>query len=66
VFFAGEPVSCPEAICRELGEMFEWRKRQGYKSAGNYKYVLDVSGFSLRFFFWGGRTSLLMGCVDGW
>jgi hypothetical protein len=42
VMFAGEPFSCEPEVCKELAEMFDWRKRQGSKDAGNYKYVLDV------------------------
>jgi len=44
--FAGEPMSCEPEVCKELEEMFDWRKRQGIRAAGNYKYVLDVDGHS--------------------
>jgi hypothetical protein len=44
IMFAGEPFSCEPGVCKELEELFDWRKRQGQKAAGNYKYVLDVDG----------------------
>jgi hypothetical protein len=42
-FVGPDPYSCPEEMCVELKEIFEWRKRMDLKGAGKYKYVLDVS-----------------------
>ncbi|KAG5645658.1 hypothetical protein DXG03_005495 [Asterophora parasitica] len=42
--FAGEPVGCHEETCPELLRNYEWRKRQGGKESGSFKYVLDVDG----------------------
>ncbi|KAH7919709.1 glycosyltransferase family 90 protein [Leucogyrophana mollusca] len=49
--FAGKPVACEPAICTVLEEVFDYRKRQTIKEAGNYKYVLDIdgNGWSSRF-----------------
>jgi len=55
VMFAGEPSSCEPEVCKELEVMFDWRKRQGLKAAGNYKYVLDVDGHA-----WSSRFKRLM------
>ncbi|KAF8066691.1 glycosyl transferase family 90-domain-containing protein [Lyophyllum atratum] len=44
VAFAGEPVGCHEETCPELLRLYEWRKRQGGKESGNFKYIMDVDG----------------------
>ncbi|GLB40974.1 putative lipopolysaccharide-modifying enzyme [Lyophyllum shimeji] len=44
VAFAGEPVGCHEETCPELLNRYEWRKRQGSKESGNFKYIIDVDG----------------------
>lgn len=51
IAFAGKPSQCEEAVCKELEERWEWRRRMGIKEAGKYKYVLDVdgNGWSSRF-----------------
>jgi len=46
VMFAGEPGSCSQEVCRDLANTFDWRRLQTIQSAGNYKYVFDVSLFS--------------------
>jgi hypothetical protein len=43
IAFAGVPVGCPPSFCDELLHVFEWRKRQNAKEAGDFKYVIDVS-----------------------
>lgn len=45
VGFAPEPSSCAPRTCEELREMFDWRSLQSLKTAGRYKYVLDVICF---------------------
>jgi hypothetical protein len=42
-FSGNTPVSCQEETCEELKQMFEWRRHQDTKGAGQYKYVFDVS-----------------------
>ncbi|KAG6861171.1 hypothetical protein C0995_002978 [Termitomyces sp. Mi166 len=51
IAFAMAPGSCAPETCDELGRMFEWKKVQDKKAAGNYKYVLDIdgNGWSSRF-----------------
>ncbi|KAG6820335.1 hypothetical protein H0H93_001995 [Arthromyces matolae] len=44
VAFAGEPGQCHEDTCPELRERYEWRKRQGSKETGQFKYIIDVDG----------------------
>ena len=44
VAFTGDAISCDPEICKIMEEDYQWRERQGYREAGNYKYVLDVSG----------------------
>lgn len=46
VAFGGAPISCTPDVCDILKEDYQWRERQSDKDAGNYKYVIDVSGFS--------------------
>lgn len=48
VVFAKEPLNCAPDTCEELKNEFEFRRPQSVKMAGNYKYILDVSG-DLRF-----------------
>jgi hypothetical protein len=45
VFFAGQPLSCAPETCEVLKGIFEYRQPQNIKTAGNYKYILDVSVF---------------------
>ncbi|KAH0578976.1 hypothetical protein H2248_003152 [Termitomyces sp. 'cryptogamus'] len=44
VAFAGEPVGCHEETCLELRRRYEWRRRQGSKESGQFKYIIDVDG----------------------
>ena len=44
VAFAGETILCEPEICEVLKEEYQWRERQSDKEAGNYKYIIDVSG----------------------
>ncbi|KAG6853997.1 hypothetical protein C0991_011654 [Blastosporella zonata] len=44
IAFAGEPVGCHEETCPELHQKYEWRKRQGSKETGKFKYIIDVDG----------------------
>jgi hypothetical protein len=44
ITFAGKPHSCEQAVCGTIEEEFEFRDWVGPVMAGNYKYVLDVSG----------------------
>jgi hypothetical protein len=46
VAFAGSVLGCEPDVCKVLKEDYYWRERQGHKEAGNYKYVIDVSGLS--------------------
>jgi hypothetical protein len=45
VFFAGQPLSCATETCELLKGMFEYRQPHNIKTAGGYKYILDVSSF---------------------
>ncbi|TFK34614.1 glycosyl transferase family 90-domain-containing protein [Crucibulum laeve] len=44
IAFAGSPLGCPSDYCKELETMFDWRKRQNAKEAGNFRYVIDIDG----------------------
>ncbi|KAG6841033.1 hypothetical protein C0991_002495 [Blastosporella zonata] len=44
IAFSGEPVGCHEETCPELEQKYEWRKRQGNKETGKFKYIIDVDG----------------------
>lgn len=46
IAFTGNPIGCEPDICRILKEDYQWRERQGHREAGNYKYVIDVSGLT--------------------
>jgi hypothetical protein len=46
VAFAGKPILCESDMCEILEEDYQWRERQSNREAGNYKYVIDVSGLS--------------------
>jgi hypothetical protein len=39
----GNPGQCEPDTCRELDEIFDWRKTMSVKEASKYKYVLDVN-----------------------
>ena len=43
VAFANAPLSCAPKTCEHLKEVFEFRKPQDWKTAGKYKYIIDVS-----------------------
>ncbi|KAF8217988.1 glycosyl transferase family 90-domain-containing protein [Mycena galopus ATCC 62051] len=55
IAFAGPPGSCAESQCKVLEGMFEWRKAHDLKTAGRYKYILDVDGHG-----WSSRFKRLM------
>ncbi|KAG6890054.1 hypothetical protein C0995_012512 [Termitomyces sp. Mi166 len=38
IAFAGEPVGCHEETCSELRQRFEWRRRQGLKETGQFRF----------------------------
>ncbi|KAF5381740.1 hypothetical protein D9615_005399 [Tricholomella constricta] len=44
ISFAGEPVGCHKETCPVLLLDYEWKKRQGAKERGNFKYIIDVDG----------------------
>lgn len=41
--FVGQPTQCHEEICKIMEEVYDYKKKQSIKDAGNYKYVFDVS-----------------------
>jgi len=43
IAFAGSPNQCEPETCKEIEEMFDWRRTMSVREAGKYKYVLDVS-----------------------
>ena len=43
IAFAGSPNQCEPETCKEIEEMFDWRRPMSVRDAGKYKYVLDVS-----------------------
>ena len=47
IAFAGQPIACTPEVCDLLKHTYPWHKRQSNKDAGNYKYVIDVSVFSV-------------------
>ncbi|KAG6825268.1 hypothetical protein H0H92_004252 [Tricholoma furcatifolium] len=51
IAFAMRPGGCAPETCEELERVFEFRKPQDIKTAGNYKYILDIdgNGWSSRF-----------------
>ncbi|KAF5381689.1 hypothetical protein D9615_005598 [Tricholomella constricta] len=51
IAFARRPGSCASETCEELQKVFEFRQAQDIKTAGKYKYILDVdgNGWSSRF-----------------
>jgi hypothetical protein len=40
--FSGSPLNCDDTTCPELQRMFEWDESMDYRTAGDYKYVMDV------------------------
>ena len=42
IAFAGDPINCPPDVCKDLQQVFEFRRHQGGYVAGRYKYVMDV------------------------
>ncbi|KAE9405338.1 hypothetical protein BT96DRAFT_852950 [Gymnopus androsaceus JB14] len=55
IAFAGEPTHCSESACTLMKNLYEYKKPQSYKDAGNYKYVFDVDGNG-----WSGRFKRLI------
>ncbi|TFK26212.1 hypothetical protein FA15DRAFT_667705 [Coprinopsis marcescibilis] len=51
IAFAGFPLACEGTTCDHLREMYEFRKAQGTKEQGQYKFIMDVdgNGWSSRF-----------------
>ncbi|KIY53132.1 hypothetical protein FISHEDRAFT_33968 [Fistulina hepatica ATCC 64428] len=45
VAFVDKPVECDDDTCKFLEEIFEFRKSPNAKTAGRYKYVLDVDDY---------------------
>jgi len=41
IAFSGDP-GCADETCDELQVLFEWRRKQNARDAGQYKYVVDV------------------------
>lgn len=42
IAFAGNPNSCEAETCKQLEDLFEWRRQMTVKEAGLYKYIVDV------------------------
>ncbi|KAI6096328.1 glycosyl transferase family 90-domain-containing protein [Pisolithus croceorrhizus] len=57
VAFAGKPLACEESsgTCKLMEERFEFRRMQGRKEEGRYKFILDVDGNG-----WSGRFKRLV------
>ncbi|KAI5988946.1 glycosyltransferase family 90 protein [Pisolithus orientalis] len=57
VAFSGKPLACEEnaGTCKLMEEMFEFRRVQGRKEEGRYKFILDVDGNG-----WSGRFKRLV------
>ncbi|KAI5988277.1 glycosyl transferase family 90-domain-containing protein [Pisolithus orientalis] len=57
IAFSGKPMACEEdaGTCKLMEEMFEFRKMQGRKEEGRYKFILDVDGNG-----WSGRFKRLV------
>ncbi|PFH51623.1 glycosyltransferase family 90 protein [Amanita thiersii Skay4041] len=55
VAFAGKPIQCPPATCKESSSIYPWREYQSIREAGNYKYVIDIDGNG-----WSGRFKRLL------
>jgi hypothetical protein len=53
--FVGEPTQCHEPTCTLMKEIYDYKKMQSYKDAGNYKYVFDLDGNG-----WSGRFKRLI------
>ncbi|KAF8576246.1 glycosyltransferase family 90 protein [Ramaria rubella] len=51
VAFVGAPMQCQPPVCDVLKGMFEWRSRQTWQDAWQYKYIMDIdgNGWSARF-----------------
>ncbi|KAG8961623.1 Glycosyltransferase Family 90 domain containing protein [Tulasnella sp. 419] len=51
IHFAGDPIQCVPEICNRLVNEYEWKERQEFDEAWNYKYIIDVdgNGWSARF-----------------
>ena len=49
IAFVGEAITCEEGTgtCKLMEDMFEFRKSQGRREEGKYKYILDVSIIAL-------------------
>ncbi|KAG6333257.1 hypothetical protein ID866_5829 [Astraeus odoratus] len=57
IAFVDKPNSCDEdkGTCREMAGSWEFRRRQGRKEEGRYKFIFDVDGNG-----WSGRFQRLM------
>ncbi|KAG9311520.1 hypothetical protein JVU11DRAFT_7723 [Chiua virens] len=57
IAFADRPIACDErgGTCMEMEKMWEFRKAQGRREEGRYKFILDVDGNG-----WSGRFKRLM------
>ncbi|KAI6142649.1 glycosyltransferase family 90 protein [Pisolithus tinctorius] len=57
VAFVGGAIMCDEkgGTCKEMEKMWEFRRSQGRKEEGRYKFILDVDGNG-----WSGRFKRLM------
>ncbi|KIK57378.1 glycosyltransferase family 90 protein [Collybiopsis luxurians FD-317 M1] len=53
--FVREPTQCDEPTCNHMKKIYEYKRMQNMKEAGNYKYVLDVDGNG-----WSGRFKRLI------
>ncbi len=48
IAFAGNPVQCRPPYCEDLPKLFRYASRQSQSEANQFKYIIDVSGFSER------------------
>ncbi|KAG9309836.1 glycosyl transferase family 90-domain-containing protein [Chiua virens] len=57
IAFADGPIACDKrkGTCTEMEEMWEFRRSQGRREEGRYKFILDVDGNG-----WSGRFKRLM------
>lgn len=55
VAFVRAPTQCDDSTCDYMKKIYEYKRMQSLKEAGNYKYVLDVDGNG-----WSGRFKRLI------
>jgi hypothetical protein len=55
IAFVREPSQCDAPTCAYMKEIYEYKRTQNIKEAGNYKYVLDIDGNG-----WSGRFKRLI------